>query len=587
MHCWEDSEVANRRKIILKYAKPHKYSFLLLFFCVVITTFSGAIYPYIFGLLVDEVFYGKNMGAFLNIVLIYAIVYSFNQCMHFVLNITWARLMTTFLFDIRESIFSKVISYKGKKLTNIHSGDIISRMNNDTNKFMNFIHWNVFYTIGGALELLLALGFIFFINTWIGIYAIVLTPVVVYISRFFSTLAKKHYKNFEKEKGILSSWLFEIIGGIQDIKMFSSSKNILLNYVGKTIRIMRLQIKSDRVEILSERVNSGISLLAQMIFYITSVIFVSNGDLTIGEFVACTAFFGTCTSIFNSLNDKIVNISSDMVSIDRVVELFDEESEQSNCELPDITIKKGNILFSDVKFSYISEVEILKGINLNVSANEQVALVGASGAGKTTMANLIYKLYDIDHGKISIDGINIQNFNLHNLRNQIGIVHQENEMFKDTIRFNLAFTSSDKNDDKIWDALRKVHLYNLIKELPNKLDTQIGLEGMNFSGGEKQRLAIARILIKKPKILIFDEATSSLDSEAESVIKSCWSEICEDRTILVIAHRLSTILTSDKIAIVSNGVIAGYDSHHKLIESCHEYQELFREQFSNGGLSNE
>lgn len=570
-----------RGKLIFHFVRPHKWVFIALFTCILFATFSGAIYPYIFGLLVDEVFYNKNMSDFLNIVLIYGLVYMLNQIIHFSLNMSWSRLMTRFLFDIRTAIFNKVLSCRGEKLTNFYSGDIITRMNNDVTEFMNFIHWNVFYTIGGILNLIVSVGFIFYLNLWLGIFTVVLTPIIVYLSRKFSKIAKKYYEEIAKRNGFLSSWLFEIINGMQDIKLLDTSNKVLSDYVGKTIEIMRLQIKSGRVEILSERVNSGISLIAQMILYTISAIFIVNGHLTVGGFTACVTYFGTCTSVFNTLNNRVVNISANMVSIDRVADILEEQSEQYNINTPDIPIKNGNIMFSNVWFSYVNKIEVLKGITLVIKSGDRVSLVGHSGVGKTTIANLLYKLYEINCGTISIDGININNFNLHNLRDQIGIVHQETLLFENTIRFNLCFSNNAENDERLWNALRMTHLYDFIKTLPNGIDTKIGSGGLTFSGGQKQRLAIARIFVKNPKILIFDEATSSLDNEAEGVITSCWNDLCKDRTILVIAHRLSTILNSDKVAVVSNGKIVGYDHHHNLLKNCTEYVELFKEQYSH------
>lgn len=570
-----------RVQLIFHYARPHNWVFLALFACIIFATFSGAIYPYIFGRLVDEVFYGKNMSVFLNIVLIYAAVYFFNQLMHFTLNMSWARLMTRFLFDIRSAIFNKVLSYKGEKLTSLYSGDVIARMNNDVTEFMNFIHWNVFYTIGGILNLLVSLGFIFYLSIWIGLFTLVLTPLMVYTSRKFSKMAQKYYQDIAKKNGLLSSWLFEIIKGMQDVRLLNATKNVLSDYVGKTIKIMRLQIKSGVVEITAERVNSGVSLIAQMALYTIAAIFIISGNLTVGGFTACATYFGTCTSVFNSLNSRIVNIAANMVSIDRVVDILEEPSEKYNLDVPAITVEKGNILFSDVWFSYINEIEVLKGITLSIEHGERVSLVGHSGAGKTTIVNLLYKLYEVDRGVISVDGININEFNLHNLREQIGIVHQDTLLFDSTIRFNLCFSNDNKNDDQLWNTLKMAHLHDFISTLPNGLDTQVGLGGITFSGGQKQRLAIARIFVKNPKILIFDEATSSLDNEAEGVITSCWDELCKDRTILVIAHRLSTILSSDKVAMVSNGEIVGYNNHRNLLATCPEYMELFKEQYNH------
>lgn len=570
-----------RIKFILNFAKPHKWMFITLFTCIIITTFSGAIYPYVFGRLVDEVFYGKNMSVFISIVLTYSDVFWFNQLMHFALNMSWAKLMTKFLFDIRTAIFKRVLSYRGEKLTGIYSGDVISRMNHDAEQVMNFIHWNVFYTIGGLLSLILALGFIFYLNIWVGIFTVTMTPVIVYFSRYFSKKAKKYYEEISTRQGLLSSWLFEIINGMQDIKLLNASRKVLADYVGKSIKIIRLQIKSGKVEVKSERVNSGISLLAQMILYIILAIFVVNGNLTVGGFTACVTYFGTCTSIFNSLNGKAVDIVANMVAIDRVINVFNEPSEQYNLDVPGIAIKHGEIRFSNVGFRYIDEIEVLRNVTMNIVAGERVSLVGHSGAGKTTIANLLYKLYEIDSGEITIDGVNIDDFNLCNLRDQIGIVHQDNMFFDDTVRFNLCFSHETQNDEELWQTLKMAHLIDFIKSLPHGLDTKIGSGGITFSGGQKQRLAIARIFVKNPKILIFDEATSSLDSEAEGVIISSWDDLCKDRTILIIAHRLSTILKSDKVAVISEGQIVGYDNHHSLLETCPEYIELFREQYGH------
>lgn len=410
-------------------------------------------------------------------------------------------------------------------------------------------------------------------------FTLILTPLIVYASRKFSKIAKKYYQNIAKQNSLLSSWLFEIVKGMRDIRLLNAAKHVLSDYTGKTVKIMRLQIKSGIVEITAERVNSGILLVAQMVLYVISAIFVINGNLTVGGFTACVTYLGTCTSVFDSLSNKVVNIAANMVSIDRVADILKEQSEQYNLDVPNITIKKGRILFSDVWFGYINEIKVIRGITLSIEPGERISLVGHSGAGKTTIVNLLYKLYEVDRGAISIDGININEFNLYNLRDQIGIVHQDALLFDSTVRFNLCFSNDNRNDDQLWDSLKMAHLHDFISTLPNGLDTQIGSGDITFSSGQKQRLAIARIFVKNPKILIFDEATSSLDNEAEGVITSCWDQLFKDRMMLVIAYRLSTILNSDKVAVISNGKIVGYDNHRNLLETCPEYVELFNEQY--------
>jgi len=406
----------DRLKLILRFAKPHRTTFIILFSCIIITTFTGALYPYIFGRLVDEVFYGKNMGSFLKIVLLYGAVYLFTQLLHFVLNMSWARLMTRFLFDIRTAIFNRVLSYKGETLTSLYSGDLIARMGADTEQFMDFIHWNVFYTIARVVHFVIAVGFIFYINTYLALVTLILTPVIVFISKYFADKVKKLYTKIATQKGLLSSWLFEILKGMQDIKLLNASRGILSDYVGKTIKIMRLQIEANKVEVLSERVNSGVSLLAQMVLYGVSAVFVIRGEITVGGFSACVAYFGTTVALLGSLHHKAAAIGNNMVSVDRVMAALNEPSEEYNETTPPIKITNGNVQLSDVWFSYNEDVQVLRGVSLEIGGGEKVCFVGSSGAGKSTIVSLLLRFFEPQKGKVTIDGVDIKDFNLHNLR---------------------------------------------------------------------------------------------------------------------------------------------------------------------------
>ena len=567
-------------KIISSFAQTHKWKFFSLLFCVIITAFSGSIYPYIFGKLVDEVFYSKNMNQFAFIVLLYGIAFLFNQVIHFVLNIIWANLMTRFLFEIRKKIFKTVLTKKGGFLAGMHSGDIISRMKEDTEKFMDFIYWNVFIIIGDILELLFTIVIIIKINVFIALLTVILTPVFVFISRQFAKKIKPIYQTISENRGLLSSWLFEIIKGMQDIKLLCAAKSILSDYVGKTIKIFRLQIKANKIELVADRINAGISLLGQITLYAISVILIFNGYLTIGGFIACVSYFGRCFALFSALSNKSGSISNNVVGIDRVISILEGDQENYYSDKAEQPIRIGNIEFSDVVFSYNDDVKLFNGVSFKINSGERVALVGHSGAGKSTIANLILKFYEIQKGNIFIDDIDIAECNLHSLRKQIGIVHQETILFEGSIRYNLVFSDDKVNDEKIFIALKKAHLYDFVLSLTEGLDTIIGTEGRALSGGQKQRLAVARIFLKNPKILIFDEATSSLDNEAGQVIKESWDMLCEGRTTIIIAHRLSTIINADKLLVLHDGVVTGYDTHANLLKTCDTYVQLFKEQYS-------
>lgn len=566
-------------KLILKFAKNHKFKFLILFTCIISANFIGAVFPYLFGRMVDEVFYAKSMAAFLNIATIYGIAYIISQSIYFGLNMSWAKLMTEFLFDIRKAMFGRVLRYKGKILSSIHTGDIIARMNGDAGAFMGLIHFSIFYGIGSSINLIMAVVFIAVLNWKLAILAIIITPIVVYTSQYYAKKSKPLLQKIRESEGFLSSWLFEILKGIQDVKLLCAAKNVLSDYIGKTIKIIRLQVKVTKVQVYSERVNTGISLISRLIMYAISAIFVINGELTLGAFIACVDYFSRCIVVFSNLNGTFTDIANGMISINRVKDVLKEEIEDYSNDKLISEIKEGNILFQDVHFSYNESTKILDGISLNIMKGEKISFVGRSGAGKSTLANLIYMLYEPDFGKVQIDGVNIKDYNLHELRKQVGIVHQDIILFDGTIRYNLTFFDQSQEDTVIWKALEMSNLSEFVKGLKDGLDTKLGFEGISLSGGQKQRLAIARIFIKNPKILILDEATSSLDAESENIIKDSWDYLCKDRTIIIIAHRLSTIINSDKVAVIENGKIVGFDKHENLIQNCNPYITLFKKQY--------
>ena len=564
-------------KYILKNALKFKWKFLMLFFCIITTSFMGITYPYIFGKLVDEVFYKKNMDVFIKIVIIYGVVYLIEQLLHFVLNIVWAQLMTRFLFVIRRDLFKKTLSLTPQFLSNIHTGDVLKRINNDAEEFMNFIHWNIFYTIASILRLILAIGALFLLNYKIALLVIALIPMNVFLSKYFGEKAKIYYKDKADKEGILLSWLFEIIKGIREISMLGAENKVLKKFTQRTIETMRIKIKSDKVEIINERLNSSTSLVSTLILYVLAGYLVFKNEFTVGAFVASVDYFGRTTSLFNSLSQKSIAIQNNIVGIERVQKLLKEESEKY--EEHTLNVKEGNISFNNINFSYNQSNKIFSGLNLNIKAGEKIVLVGKSGVGKSTLASMLLRFYEPEEGKIYIDNQDIGTISLESLRSNVGIVWQDILLFNGTIRENLLIAKETANEDEIWNALEKANIANFVGSLKNKLDTVIGNGSQGLSGGQKQRLGIARIFLRNPKILIFDEATSALDFESEQIIKKAWRELSEGRTILIIAHRLSTIMDCDRVAVLSQGEIVDCKHHSDLIGKCNAYDEIYKDQY--------
>lgn len=271
-----------------------------------------------------------------------------------------------------------------------------------------------------------------------------------------------------------------------------------------------------------------------------------------------------------------------MVGIERVMALFETESEDYKENLPELRADKGEIEFKNVTFGYREGASVLNKVSFKIRCGEKVALVGKSGAGKSTITGLLYKLFEIDGGNIYIDGQNIDDVSLHSLRDSIGVVQQDTFIADGTLRYNLTL-NLDVPDEKIYEALKQADLYDFVKSLAEGLDTRLGTGGAGISGGQKQRLAIAKLLLRNKKILIFDEATSALDGETEDNILSSWNELSRDKTLIIIAHRLSTIISADKVLVLDDGGIAGFDTHENLLRNCKAYRKLFVEQTGRMG----
>ena len=575
-------------KFVLKFAKPHKWKFIIMLLSIILATITLMILPFIIGWLVDEVLGSQNMSRFIYIVSIYGVVYIFNQAMYTIVNIMEKVTGTTFLFDIRAELYSRILRFKGSCLASMYSGDTISRMGYDVDQIMTMISINLFGLTSNFINMIIALVFIYCANIWMGVFTTVATPVIIYVSRIFFGKAKRENSRIIKKKGILLSWTFEILGGMQEIKLLHASRQILSEFLRRNIEIARMSIGLNRIEVKAERLNAGILVIAQMCMFTIAAFLVKAGKLTIGGVTACFAYYTNCITTFNSINSKILSLSSNMVSCDRIMELFDAPLEEERAEhLNGQEILKsnreqiaGSIEFKNVSFYYNEERNVFKDLSFRIDPCEKIAIVGNSGVGKSTLVNLLCRIYDVNDGNIFVDGKDIMEYDIKYLREQIGVVHQNSIIYNGSVRFNLQFARDKFQDDLLWEALKMADLYDFVSGMEEGLDTIVGTGGLNFSGGQKQRIAIARAFVKNSPIMIFDESTSALDSESEVTIKESWELLGKNHTLLIIAHRWSTIMNADRIIVFEGGKVAGFGKHEELLKACETYNNLFREQYS-------
>lgn len=552
--------------------------FIGVFLIIVVTTAIVAFYPYLFGKLIDALFYDKNISMFVKIVLIYLVIYIINQILHYRLDIMVAKLGIQYSFDIKKNLLHKVLTYKSRDLSNLNTGDIISRVNKDAEEPLNFIYHDIFYGLSAFMDFLMCFGIIAFINSTLAIIMLIMSLVAFLLSKYFEAKLAPLYKNIIKQRAKNSNWLFEVLNGMRDLKLIFSVDRCFDKYMKTETEIVDFSYRIAKKEIMAERVNDGVKLISTIIIYFFAAAFIIQNMLTLGGLVACVDYFNRMMLMMDRIYARIFRVSKRMASIDRVVEIEDFDSENDLSSNEQFDIAEGEVVFDAVTFAYEDNKKVLDQINLSIRPGEKIALVGRSGEGKSTIAQLICRLYEVNQGEIRIDGKNINEIDVHSLRRQIGIVNQNAAIFSNTIRYNLIFSNKKERDHEIWEVLKQVEMDKVIAQLPEGLDTYLTSAGLALSGGQYQRLAIARAYLKKAAIMIFDESTSAIDGHTEESIIQSWNEMFKNHTVIVIAHRFSTIMNCDRVAVLENGKIVACDIHDTLINTCESYRKLFYKQ---------
>mgnify|MGYP002626998203 CR=1 FL=1 len=514
------------------------------------------------------------MKSFLVSFSFYAGLYFINQCLHGGLNYLWIRLKITYVVDIRKDMFQHLMKLSADVWTQMKSGDVMKRIMEDTECFLEFIHRSLFYILANIIQLIVSIGYLMISNVWLGLVAVVMTPVMAYSVRYFTTRLKERYRQIRTEKGLVDAWILEMMTGMNQWKLLNAHEKVQHDYQLKTKYIIGEEIKVGYLDLKSVNINEALTLVGRLSIYCVAAFCITKGSITVGQFVACAAYFSTCATYYNSLSKKITDIGSNLAGIKRVEEFMTWKEEEDLLNACDRTIQEGSVSFENVSFGYGEEI-ILKSMNLRIGAGEKIALVGKSGEGKSTLLQLICRFYNPLSGKICIDDITITEYTLSSLRSQIAVVQQDNGLFHGSLRKNIILSDEKSIDDQIWDILEGLRLKELAEELPEGLDTIVGSGGRELSGGQRQRIAIARCIFRQPKILLLDEATSALDAETEQAVNQFLYERLPYTTILSVAHRFSTVLCAEKIVVMENGSVADMGRHEDLIRRNSLYRSLY------------
>ena len=477
-------------------------------------------------------------------------------------------------FDLKSDMLKSLTNFEVKNFDNTNSGLFISRLNKDTTELSELFDY-VTDDLSGIILNVSFIIYVFFLNVYLGLY-LIFNIISVYIltskKLFYYKRAKKDYK--EKDETVVGLYT-DVIRGIREIKNLNLKSVVMQDVNKKQTETIKAEIKSTHTRRTWDRWIKAFQHILDFIFILISVYFITNKFLEISSFLIIFLYKNKVLDLINYISEIREKLADGKVSAQRVFDIISYNSFSKEI-YGNLNIKniKGSIEFKNVKFKYNSN-NLFNNLNFKINCNQMVAIVGKSGEGKSTILKLINKSYSTNDGEILIDNYNINTLSEETIKNNISIVSQSPYIFNLSIKENIKLANPQATDKEIEEVCKEAQLHDVIIEMQDGYDTIVGENGVILSGGQKQRLAIARALIKKSKIILFDEATSSLDNNNQEKIKNIIKSLSKDHTVIIVAHRLSTIIDSDCIFVLDNHGIIDSGTHNELIKKCLEYKNLY------------
>ena len=568
------------KRLYNNYTKQFLPKILLSVFFSVLVAGSTASIAWLLDPAVKKIFIDKDQTLTLVIPLIIILAFSTKGVSLYFAKIILIRVGQEITKILQFQVMKSIIEADSQIVDNKHSGKFISHLTFDVGMITNLVSTVILNLTKDTFTLIGLLGVMFYQNWRLALFAIIMIPLASFAARSLGKRMGKVTTEAADRAGELTSYLLEIFKNHKIIKIFqkenfefSRTEKFINNLKEKVIKIQTVLVRASPImEILTG------FMIAGLIFYSGKLIL--KNELDINSFFSFLAAMMLAYQPIRSLATLNMGIHQGLAAAKRILPIIDMKNQIIETEKPNnLEIKKGEIRFNKVRFKYNDdERDVLKSIDLTISGGEMTSVVGHSGAGKSTILNLIPRFYDSNSGDILIDDQSIYKSKIFSLRSNISLVNQDTTLFDDTIKNNIAYAKLDASEDEIFEAAKLSFCDEFINKLPNKFDTIIGENGIRLSGGEKQRLSIARAMLKKSKIILLDEATSSLDAETESKIQEAIKFLTKNRTTLVIAHRLSTIMNSNKIYVVDDGKIAAEGNHQELIKSSEIYKNFYEKQ---------
>jgi ABC-type multidrug transport system fused ATPase/permease subunit len=569
-------------KRILEYAKPYKMRFNGVILFAIFLSIFAALRPYLLKLTVDDYIKTHDKNGLLLYVTLMGIVLILEVLSNFFF-VYWANwLGQDIVKDVRVKLFKHMLSFRMKYYDNAPVGQLITRSVSDMESIAKIFSQGLFMIGSDLLKMVVILGFMLKENWRLTCIVFVAMPILVYITRIFQRKMQVSFEEVRNQIANLNTFVQERVTGMKIVQLFNRED---IEYE----KFKEINAKHKKAWIKTILYNSIFFPIADIISSFTLGFIVLyggfqilNGDnsTSFGDIFSYTMFIGMLFNPLRQIADKFNEMQMGMISANRVFEILDTKEHIQDIGTIEAPIFEGEIEFKDVRFSYIENEEVIKGINLKVKSGQTIAIVGATGAGKSTIINLLNRFYEINSGTIFVDNQNIHDYTLDSLRKQIAVVLQDVFLFADTILNNITLNNPDISREHVLAAAKKIGVHNFIMSLPEGYDYNVKERGVMLSSGQRQLIAFLRAYVSNPSILILDEATSSIDMYSEELIQRATETITTGRTSIIIAHRLATIINADKIVVMDKGIIVEQGTHQELLsQKTGFYKNLYDSQF--------
>jgi len=565
---------------LMSYLAPFKRPLILVLFLVVTYTLLGLLSPYLMGVAIDQYIAHKDPTGLGRTALLMLVIYLLNTGFQTFSNWVMAKISQSALKNIRRDLFGHLQSLSLRFFDSHTAGELMSRLTNDIEAINQAVSQNVTSLIASVLSMVGILVAMFVLNVWLALASLIVVPIMFWFTNFIAKYTRKGYRVLQQELGNLNSTMEEAISGQRVIKAFGRNESVIDTFRKYNQDVYRAAVNANSYAMLLMPLTNVLGNFFVIVLVGMGGILALKGLVTVGIIATFVGYANQFINPLRQLANMYNAIQAALAGAERVFEILDTEAEiQDTPESVPLENVQGHVQFDQVHFGYLPDTPVIQEMSLEAMPGETVALVGPTGAGKTTLINLLTRFYDVDGGSIAIDGKDIRQLKKGDLRRRLGLVLQDTFLFSDTVMENIRYGRLDATDEECIAAAKMADADHFIRQLPHGYQTRLSERASNLSQGQRQMLSIARAILADPAILILDEATSSVDTRTEVRIQKALLRLMEGRTSFVIAHRLSTIRDADQVIVIHNGEIVEKGTHQQLLDQRGFFFNLYMSQF--------